>query len=383
MYTLPNMARIAIMVEEGTRKKVLQRTAATGIASNAFIAVLKLIIGIASGSVAIVSDAANNLSDMLSSIVTIIGFNASTRRPTHSHPLGFGRMEYISALFVAFLVIFTGASFFRSSIDRIIEPTPVEISLPMVLILVMTILIKIGLWRINIRNGRRIESEALSASGSDALSDALATTVTIVAAIASRFSTLPIDGIAGIIVSIFILYAGVTSVVGTVSTIVGERPTKDTVAFLRSIINSHPPLSGGYDIQIHTYGPSRSIGTCNVEVPSDSLTEEVFDAMTDAQEEIMDKMGIYMTFGMYAVNTKNPVVQLMKQEVLKVLKATSPAVLSIHGFHVHFEDSRVHFDVVVDFTVTDLAAFRSAEQKALEEAFPTYSFSFNIDPDYA
>ena len=105
--------------------------------------------------------------------------------------------------------------------------------------------------------------------------------------------------------------------------------------------------------------------------------------MTDAQEEIMDKMGIYMTFGMYAVNTKNPVVQLMKQEVLKVLKATSPAVLSIHGFHVHFEDSRVHFDVVVDFTVTDLAAFRSAEQKALEEAFPTYSFSFNIDPDYA
>ena len=377
------MARIAIMVEEGTRKKVLQRTAATGIASNAFIAVLKLIIGIASGSVAIVSDAANNLSDMLSSIVTIIGFNASTRRPTHSHPLGFGRMEYISALFVAFLVIFTGASFFRSSIDRIIEPTPVEISLPMVLILVMTILIKIGLWRINIRNGKRIESEALSASGSDALSDALATTVTIVAAIASRFSTLPIDGIAGIIVSIFILYAGVTSVVGTVSTIVGERPTKDTVAFLRSIINSHPPLSGGYDIQIHTYGPSRSIGTCNVEVPSDSLTEEVFDAMTDAQEEIMDKMGIYMTFGMYAVNTKNPVVQLMKQEVLKVLKATSPAVLSIHGFHVHFEDSRVHFDVVVDFTVTDLAAFRSAEQKALEEAFPTYSFSFNIDPDYA
>ena len=106
-------------------------------------------------------------------------------------------------------------------------------------------------------------------------------------------------------------------------------------------------------------------------------------AAEQERQEIMDKMGIYMTFGMYAVNTKNPVVQLMKQEVLKVLKATSPAVLSIHGFHVHFEDSRVHFDVVVDFTVTDLAAFRSAEQKALEEAFPTYSFSFNIDPDYA
>lgn len=377
------MDRIAAMVEEGTRKRILSQTAAMGIASNAFIAALKLVIGLISGSVSIVSDAANNLSDMLSSIVTIIGFNASTRRPTHSHPLGFGRMEYISALFVAFLVIFTGASFFRTSIDRIAEPSPVTVSIPMVLILVLTILIKLGLWRVNVKNGKKIESEALSASGSDALSDALATTVTIIAAIASGFTSLPIDGIAGIIVSIFILYAGITSVVGTVSTIVGERPTKETVKLLRSLINNHPPLSGGYDIQIHTYGPSRSIGTCNVEVPSDSLTEEVFDAMTDAQEEILEKMGIYMTFGMYAVNTKNPVVQLMKQEVLKVLKATSPAVLSIHGFHVHFEDSRVHFDVVIDFTVTDLAQFRAAEQRALEEAFPTYSFNFNIDPDYA
>ncbi len=377
------MDRIAAMVEEGTRKRILSQTAAMGIASNAFIAALKLVIGLISGSVSIVSDAANNLSDMLSSIVTIIGFNASTRRPTHSHPLGFGRMEYISALFVAFLVIFTGASFFRTSIDRIAEPSPVTVSIPMVLILILTILIKLGLWRINVKNGKKIESEALSASGSDALSDALATTVTIIAAIASGFTSLPIDGIAGIIVSIFILYAGITSVVGTVSTIVGERPTKETVKLLRSLINNHPPLSGGYDIQIHTYGPSRSIGTCNVEVPSDSLTEEVFDAMTDAQEEILEKMGIYMTFGMYAVNTKNPVVQLMKQEVLKVLKATSPAVLSIHGFHVHFEDSRVHFDVVIDFTVTDLAQFRAAEQRALEEAFPTYSFNFNIDPDYA
>ena len=383
MYPPADIARIASMVDEAVRNRILKRTALTGIISNAFIALLKLVIGLASGSLAIVSDAANNLSDMLSSIVTIVGFNAANRRPTHSHPLGFGRMEYISALFVAFLVIFTGASFFRSSADRIAEPSPVSVSLPMVLILIVTILVKIALWRINIRSGKAIESEALSASGSDALSDALATTVTIIAAVASTHSALPIDGIAGIIVSVFILYSGVRSVIGTVSTIVGERPTKDTVALLRSIINSHPPISGGYDIQIHTYGPSRSIGTCNVEVPSDAMSEEVFDAMTDAQEEILDKMGIYMTFGMYAVNTKNPVVQLMRQEVLKVLRANSPAVLGIHGFHVHFEDSRVHFDVVVDFSVTDLAAFRAKEQKALEEAFPTYRFSFNIDPDYA
>ena len=152
---------------------------------------------------------------------------------------------------------------------------------------------------------------------------------------------------------------------------------------IRSIIQKHPPLSGGYDIQIHTYGPSRMIGTCNVEVPSDAKGEEIFDAMTDAQVEIMDRMGIYFTFGMYAVNSDNPVVILMKKEVLKVLKEVSPSVISIHAFHVHLNDSRVHFDVVVDFSLTDYATFRREASKALTEAFPTYSFQFNIDPDYA
>ncbi len=371
------------MIEAEERDKILKRTAFLGIISNALIAAVKVLIGFLSGSVAIMSDAANNASDMLSSVVTIMGFNLAKRKPTHTHPLGFGRMEYISALFVAFIVLFTGGAFFRSSVERIQNPSPVEISLPMLIILVLTIAVKLGLWRINLKNGRKIESEALSASGTDALSDALATSVTIIAAAISLFSAFPIDGWAGIIVSIFILYAGVRSVVDTVSAIVGERPSKETVQDIRKIIQKHPPLSGGYDIQIHTYGPSRMIGTCNVEVPSEAKGEEIFDAMTDAQTEILDTMGIYFTFGMYAVNSDNPVVILMKKEVMKVLKSVSPSVISIHAFHVHMEDSRVHFDVVVDFSLSDYAAFRKNATKALTEAFPTYSFQFNIDPDYA
>lgn len=371
------------MIEEETRNKVLKRTALLGIISNAAIAAIKVVIGFFSGSVAIMSDAANNASDMLSSVVTIMGFNLAKRKPTHTHPLGFGRIEYISALFVAFIVLLTGGAFLRTSIDKIQNPSPVTISIPMLFILILTIAVKLGLWRINQKNGKKIESEALSASGTDALSDALATSVTIIASVISLFSSFPIDGWAGIIVSIFILYAGVSSVVDTVSAIVGERPSKDTVLEIRKIISKHPPLSGGYDIQIHTYGPSRMIGTCNVEVPSEAKAEEIFDAMTEAQIEIMEKMGIYFTFGMYAVNSDNPVVILMKKEVLKVLKEVSKDVISIHAFHVHLNDSRVHFDVVVGFSLTDYASFRRNATKALTEAFPTYSFQFNIDPDYA
>ena len=371
------------MIDEEIRNRVLKRTAVLGIISNAAIAAVKVLIGLVSGSVAIMSDAANNASDMLSSVVTIMGFNLAKRKPTHTHPLGFGRMEYISALFVAFIVLMTGGAFFRTSIDRIQNPSPVSVSLSMLIVLILTIAVKLGLWRINQKNGKKIESEALSASGTDALSDALATSVTIVAALISLFSSFPVDGWAGIVVSIFIMYAGVKSVVDTVSAIVGERPSKETVQEIRKIISRHPPLSGGYDIQIHTYGPSRMIGTCNVEVPSAARGEEIFDAMTDAQTEIMNTMGIYFTFGMYAVNSDNPVVILMKKEVLKVLKSVSPSVISIHAFHVHLEDSRVHFDVVVDFALTDYAAFRKEATKALSEAFPTYVFQFNIDPDYA
>ena len=371
------------MIDEEIRNRVLKRTAILGIISNAAIAAVKVLIGLVSGSVAIMSDAANNASDMLSSVVTIMGFNLAKRKPTHTHPLGFGRMEYISALFVAFIVLMTGGAFFRTSIDRIQDPSPVSVSLPMLIVLILTIAVKLGLWRINQKNGKKIESEALSASGTDALSDALATSVTIAAALISLFSSFPIDGWAGIVVSIFIMYAGVKSVVDTVSAIVGERPSKETVQEIRKIISRHPPLSGGYDIQIHTYGPSRMIGTCNVEVPSAARGEEIFDAMTDAQTEIMSTMGIYFTFGMYAVNSDNPVVVLMKQEVYKVLKSVSPSVISLHAFHVHMDDSRVHFDVVVDFSLTDYASFREKATKALTDAFPTYTFQFNIDPDYA
>ncbi len=359
------------------------RTASIGIGANLLMAGFKIAIGLLSGSIAIASDAVNNASDSLSSLVTIIGFELSKRNPTHSHPLGFGRIEYVSALFVSIFIIVTGAGFLSTSAERIISPSPVSLTPAMFLILLVSIAMKLFLWKMNAKAGKAIDSQALSASGSDALSDVLITSVTVAAGAIGTFTDLSIDGWAGLIVSIFILYTGAKSILDTISAIVGERPEKETVERIRAIIEKHPPLSGGYDIQIHTYGPARSIGTCNVEVPSSASAEEVFDAMTDVQEEILSQMGIYFTFGMYAVNSSNPVVRLMKKEVLKVLKGVSDGVLGIHAFHIHFDDSRVHFDVVVDFTVTNYAEFREKGTKALREAFPTYTFKFNIDPDYA
>ena len=365
------------------RDKVIRETSLLAIILNSIMAAVKIIIGLISGSVAIVSDGINNAGDILSSFVTMLGNIIAKRKPTHSHPLGFGRIEYLSALIVSFIILFAGFELLSSSVSKIIEPTEMDMSQMMVLIIIVTIFMKLFLWKLNSRAAVKTDSDALKASATDSLIDALSSSVTVLAVIISYAAPIHLDGWAGLLVSIFILYSGVRNILTTVSSIVGERPAKATVNEIRAIINRHPPLHGGYDIQIHTYGPSRMIGTCNVEVPSDAKGEEIFDAMTDAQTEIMDSMGIYFTFGMYAVNSDNPVVILMKREVLKVLKSVSPDVISIHAFHVHLNDSRVHFDVVVDFSLTDYAAFRKNASKALTEAFPTYSFQFNIDPDYA
>ena len=369
--------------EKENRDKIIRKNSLISIILNTLMASVKIAIGLLSGSVAIISDGINNASDILSSLITILGNIVAKRRPTHAHPLGFGRIEYISALLVSFIILFAGFELLSSSVSKIIHPEALDMSSMMILIIIATIFLKLFLYRINKKAALKTESDALKASATDSLIDALSSSVTVLAVIISYVAPVNLDGIAGLIVSVFILYTGVKTVLETVSSIVGERPKKATVNEIREIIKKHPPLHGGYDIQIHSYGPERSVGTCNVEVPSNSSGEEIFDAMTEAQNEIYKELGIYFTFGLYAVNDLNPTVRLMKKEVLKVLKNVSPSVIAMHAFHVHFEDSRVHFDVVVDFNLKDISEFRKKATKALEEEFPTYNFQFNIDPDYA
>ncbi len=369
--------------EKSSRDQIIRKNSILAIVLNTVMAAIKIVIGILSSSVAIISDGINNASDILSSLITIVGNIFAKRKPTHSHPLGFGRIEYISAFIVSFIILFAGFELLTSSVNKIFNPESLSFSPLMIAVIIATIFLKIFLWKINKSAAEKTESEALKASSIDSLVDALSSSVTVLAVLISHFAPVNLDGIAGVIVSLFILVTGGKTILETVSSIVGERPKKETVREIREIISRHPPLHGGYDIQIHNYGPERSAGTCNVEVPSDANAEEVYDAMTDAQTELYRELGIYFTLGMYAVNDINPTVRLMKKEVLKVLKSVSPSVMAMHAFHVHFKESLVHFDVVVDFNLTDISEFRKKATEALENEFPTYRFQYNIDPDYA
>lgn len=365
------------------REKKIQTATFIGIAVNLIIGTIKIICGMLSNSVAIISDGANNATDTLSSFVTLFGLKLANKRPDKGHPLGHGRFEYISALIVSFIVLGTGLIFLKDSVNAILTKQSAVVSGYMIIIISFTVLIKIALCFINRKIGEEADSQALKASASDALSDALASSITIASSFISKFTSFPIDGCAGIAVSVFIMLNGYFSLRDTISSILGERPQKETVNKIRSIIEKHHPLHGGYDLMLHQYGPELSIGTCNVEVPSDATAEEIFDAMTDAQHEIYNTMGIYLTLGMYAVNDKNPTVIKMKDDILDTLKCIDKSVLSIHGFHVHFKSSMVHFDVVVDFALKDKKDFERRAVDVLRKCYPQFSFEFNIDPDYS
>lgn len=370
------------MKTDATRQKVINTVGITGILANLIFSVLKFVAGTITKSVAITNDAINNLSDSMSSIITLLGYRMGKMKPTRKHPLGYGRTEYLSAMIISVIILVAGYNCLLSSIDRLKNPSEVTVAPIALIILFISVLTKIGLSILNTKAGKKVDSEALKASGKDALSDVLVTSLTIISLIAGKFTSFPIDGVMGIVVSIFIFYAGLSSFFETNSALMGERPDKETVEKIRAIIKKHPPLKGGYDIMLHSYGPERCMGTCNVEVPTRAHAENIFDAMTDTAKEIEDELGIYFTFGLFAVNDYREDVRELKSEILTYLKEKTPHVLSLHAFHVHWDSNLVHFDVVVDFKVSNYGLYKQEILSALNQKWPDYTFEFTIDPEY-
>ena len=370
------------MKNDLTRQKVIRRVGLTGIVANLSFSLLKFIAGTITRSVAITNDAINNLSDSLSAVITLLGYRMGKMKPTRKHPLGYGRTEYLSAMIISIIILIAGYNCLMSSIDKLKHPETITLAPVAIVILLLSIVTKIGLSILNTTQGKRVDSEALKATGKDALSDVLVTSLTLISLFASRYTTFPVDGVMGIVVSLFIFYAAISSFLETNSALMGERPYKETVEKIRAIIRKHPPLKGGYDIMLHSYGPERCMGTCNVEVPTRAHAENIFDAMTDASKEIEDELGIYFTFGLFAVNDFREDVRELKKDILEYLKEKTPHVLSLHAFHVHLDSNLVHFDVVVDFKVSNYGAYKQELLELLKDKWPDYTFEFTIDPEY-
>lgn len=367
----------------GTGRARLIRLAGTaGIVANGLFAAAKLLVGFTSNSVSIVSDAVNNLTDALSSVITLVGLKLAQRPPDRKHPLGYGRIEYISGMVISALVLVTGVEFLKTSIERIITPEATSFAVAQFVILGITIIGKWLLSRFDIAVGKRTDSGSLVATGTDAKMDVLASALTVATAIVSVFTGWHIDGYVGVALSLFILYTGIGLIRETVSSIIGERPDKELAEKVKAEVLKFEPIVGAYDLILHSYGPSTKLGSLNLEIPDTVTVEKAYGAMTAAQQDIYVTYGIYFTFGLYSVNTYDAEIVKMR-EAVRQLVLEVPGALSLHAFNYDGAHGVIRFDVVVDFGVRDFPAFRRKVAEKLTEHYPGSTVLMNVDLDYA
>lgn len=350
------LIRLFIRDAENTRDaRVRERygvlSGAVGIACNVFLFILKVVIGLVTGSISIAADAFNNLSDGLSCMISIVGFKVSGKAPDEKHPFGYGRTEYIAGLVVAFIIVLVGFEFFKTSIDRILHPAPVAFSLVLVVILAISMLVKLWMGAFNVQIGRRIDSPVLMAAGQDSRNDVITTGVVILGMVAGQFTTLPVDGYVGVLVAAFIVWAGFGIARDTVAPLLGEAADPEIAQNIEKLVMESEYIVGVHDLIVHNYGAGRWLASLHAEVPSDSDFVAVHEVIDEAEKRVWQRTGVYLVIHMDPIDVNNEHVAALREQVDAVLRAIDEN-LSMHDFRVVDGARQINliFDVVVPFS---------------------------------
>ena len=358
-----------------------------GIILNLVLFTTKLIIGIISNSIAITADAFNNLSDVASSVITILGFKLASKPADREHPFGHGRLEYISGLIVSFIVILVGFEFIKTSFDRIIHPSKVIFNLIPFILILASIGVKLWISGFNKIMGKAINSSALQASSTDALSDVVSSSCVALSLLLSIWIDFPLDGYIGILVSLIIIYAGYSLVKKTINPLLGEAPDIELVSGIRSKLLSFDHITGCHDLVIHNYGPGRCMGSIHAEVPCDMSIVKIHEIIDEAEKEISDEFNLYLVIHMDPINKTDKEVNASRLELLNVLKSF-PIIKSIHDFRIVGEGNHKNliFDIVIDFdpkfSLSDELKLQDDINQKLKKSYPYYNAVMTIDRDY-
>ena len=341
-----------------------------GIGLNIFLFAGKLTAGLVSGSVSITADAFNNLSDAGSSIVTIFGFRLSQAKPDPEHPYGHGRMEYISGLVIAAIIIVMSFELFKESVKKIITPEATELSAIVVMILIASILVKCYMSFYNRQTAKRINSAALEATAKDSLSDCVATAVVLLTSILGYFTNLHLDGWCGVIVSLFIFYSGFSAARDSISPLLGNPPSQELVDEIEeTALNFSKDIVGVHDLMVHDYGPGRKIISLHVEVPADGDILSLHDIIDNLEKKLARDLNCVATIHMDPVDTKDPKVAMLKEKVSNLVKEVYKDI-TIHDFRVVFGETHTNliFDMEVPFSCTlDDGEVKKATRKLIKE----------------
>ena len=328
-----------------------------GIFLNLLLFAGKYAAGLISGSVAIIADAFNNLSDAGSSVITLLGFALAGKKPDPEHPFGHGRIEYITGLAISAIIILVGVDLGKSSIEKIIDPTPVEPGLLPAIILIAAIAVKIYISLYNRRIGRKINSSVMQATALDALTDTISTLVVLLSMAVAYFFKVNIDGWAGLFVALFIIDAGYSAAKDTIAPLLGSAPDPDFVRSIEDTVMAHKEILGIHDLFVHDYGPGRTFISLHAEVDGHGDFFGLHDVVDSAESELKEKFGCLATIHMDPIDSANPEINTLRDKVLEALKRDISEEIKIHDFRVVPGPSHTNliFDaaVPVDFKIGD------------------------------
>ena len=369
-----NLSKVIIM----DRKTKIIKTSFLGIIVNIFLVIFKSIIGYASHSIAIISDAINNFTDVLSSVITIIGTKLASKEPDKEHPYGHGRIEYFTALILSAIILYAGASAIKESVEKIFNPEGANYSLVPLVIIFIAVIAKIFLGRYYKKVGNSVNSHTLVASGEDAIMDSVLSSATLVSALINYFFHLELEGYLGVIIGIFIIKTGIEVLKSAISLILGERVDSELAKKLKDKINSFEEVQGTYDLNLHYYGPAKIVGSAHIQVRNDMTAEDIHILTRKIEYVVYDEYSIAMTLGIYAANDSGEYGKI-KQELEDILKTYSD-VLQLHGFYVD-KEKNVYFDLIIDFKVENKQHLKDEIVEKIKEKYPDYNYNVIIDSD--
>ncbi|HSP47776.1 MAG TPA: cation diffusion facilitator family transporter [Clostridiaceae bacterium] len=356
-----------------------------GVFLNFVLFFVKVLLGLATGSIALTADAFNNLTDTASSVITIFGFKLANRPPDEDHPYGHGRFEYLTGLTISVLVMFVGFQFIVSSYKRIVQPEPVVFEWITLFILVLSIMLKLIMHLMYKRLGKMTGSNTLIATGTDALGDVFTTSVVVLGLVISRFTTLPIDGFIGIIIALYIIYNGVTLTLDTIGPIIGEKPDLELVEKIKEKVTSYDKIYGVHDLELHSYGPGKTMATIHAEVPYDIDLVEIHNIVDKIERKVKEELGINLVIHMDPINEEDDEYLHIKQEVTEIALRI-PKVMSIHDFRYTGLSTHkiIIFEAVVDSKNTTAKEREDIEgilRSTLELKYPDTKIYLTIDLD--
>lgn len=363
------------------RDRVIIRTSMLGIGANLLLAAFKAAVGLLANSIAVVLDAVNNLSDALSSVITIIGTKLAGKKPDKKHPLGYGRIEYLSAMIVAAIVLYAGITSGVESFQKLLHPEEPDYSAVTLVVIGAAVLVKLLLGRFVKRTGERVHSGALTASGSDALFDAILSASVFLCAVIFMTTGCNLEAIVGLIISGFIVKSGIEMLMETLDELLGRRVEGDYLKEIRKTICSAPEVHGAFDLILHSYGPERYIGSVHIEV-DDTLTAEEIDLLERRiADDVYQKHGVMLTgIGIYARNTRSDEVKRLRADITRIVMEHD-GVLQMHGFYADEQKKVCRFDMILDYAIADRQAIYDHILNEIRGLYPEYQVRIAMDID--